>query len=69
MTDKEKLIKSYEIFMGRAEYDNAYEAIKKLWEIDGRGAYKYIKDLSGEIRSKEVNEFNNKLEEISEIFT
>lgn len=28
----------------------------------------YIKDLSGEIKSKEVNEFNNKLNEISEIF-
>ena len=29
----------------------------------------YISDLSGEIRSEEVNEFNNKLDEISEIFT
>lgn len=29
----------------------------------------YINDLSGEIRSREVNEFNNKLNEISEIFT
>ena len=29
----------------------------------------YIKDLSGEIQSNEVNTFKTKLEEISEIFT
>lgn len=29
----------------------------------------YVMDLGGEIKSKEVNEFNAKLEEISEIFT
>ncbi len=29
----------------------------------------YVMDLGGEIQSKEVNEFNAKLEEISEIFT
>ena len=28
----------------------------------------YVMDLGGEIKSKEVNEFNAKLEEISEIF-
>ena len=29
----------------------------------------YVMDLGGEMQSKEVNEFNAKLEEISEIFT
>lgn len=29
----------------------------------------YVDDLTGEIQSKEVNEFKSKLDEISEIFT
>lgn len=45
MTDKEILIKSYNIFMGRADYNNAYEAIRKLWEVDGRDSYCYVKEF------------------------
>ena len=29
----------------------------------------YVSDLSGELKSNEVNEFSNKLDEISEFFT
>lgn len=29
----------------------------------------YVGDLSGELKSNEVNEFSNKLDEISEFFT
>ena len=45
MTDKEKMIKSYNIFMGRADYEMAYYAIKKLWEIDGMNSYCYVKEF------------------------
>jgi len=45
MTDKEKMIKAYEVFMGRSDYQNAYYAIKKLYEIDGMNSYKYVKEF------------------------
>ena len=49
MTDKEKLIKSYNIFMGRADYDNAYEACKLMWSMFKdecrEEMYKYIKEF------------------------
>ena len=46
MTDKEKLIKSYNIFMGRADYENAYYAIKMLWDMfkADDDCLKYIKE-------------------------
>lgn len=46
MTDEEKLSKSYNIFMGRSDYENAYAACKVMWrEIEHDTAYKYIKEL------------------------
>ena len=47
MTDKEKLIKSYNIFMGRADYDNAYEAVKMMWGMfkGDEECLKYIKEF------------------------
>ena len=45
MTDKEKMIKAYNIFMGRSDYENAYYAIRKLYEIDGMNSYKYVKEF------------------------
>ena len=46
MTDTEKLVASYNIFMGRSDYENAYAACKVMWrEIDHDTAYKYIKEL------------------------
>lgn len=45
MTDKEKLMKSYNIFMGRADYENAYYALKMAWEMfKGDDIYKLIKE-------------------------
>ena len=45
MTDKEKLMKSYNIFMGRADYENAYYALKMAWEMfKGEDIYKLIKE-------------------------
>ena len=45
MTDKEKLIKSYNIFIGRADYENAYEACKLMWSMFGKELYSYIKEF------------------------
>ena len=47
MTDKEKLIKSYNIFMGRADYDDAYEAVKMMWSMfkGDEECLKYIKEF------------------------
>lgn len=45
MTDKEKLIKSYEIFMGRCDYESAYEACQLMWSMYGKEMYDTIKDF------------------------
>ena len=47
MTDKEKLIKSYNIFMGRTDYEDAYYAVKMLWDMfkADDDVYKYIKEF------------------------
>ena len=50
MTDKEKLIKSYEIFMGRCDYENAYYAVNMMYEMFGKEALEYIKDYRKVIR-------------------
>ena len=45
MTDTEKLIKAYNIFMGRSDYENAYEACKLMWKMcEHSTVYKYIKE-------------------------
>ena len=46
MTDIEKMIKAYNIFMGRAAYEDAYDAIKMLWKIrEDDSVYKYVKEF------------------------
>ena len=46
MTDTEKLIASYNIFMGRADYENAYVACKVMWrECAHDTVYRYVKEL------------------------
>lgn len=45
MTELEKMIKSYGIFMGRSDYEYAYYALKKAWEIEHSDTvYKLIKE-------------------------
>lgn len=46
MTDTEKLIKCYNIFMGKSEYENVYDCLKVMWrECDHKIAYKYVKEF------------------------
>ena len=47
MTDKEKLLKSYEIFMGRADYQGAYDCCRLLWEMfkGDEDVYPLIRDF------------------------
>lgn len=46
MTDREKLEKSYEIFMGRADYETAYETCKLMWSMfPDDETYLLIKDF------------------------
>ena len=46
MTDIEKMIKCYNIFMGRSDYEMAYVSLRKLWEIrEDNTVYKYIKEF------------------------
>ena len=46
MTELEKMIKSYNIFMGRSDYEWAYYALKKAWEIEkSSNVYKLIKEF------------------------
>lgn len=52
MTDKDKLIKSYGIFMGRTDYENAYETCKLAWSMFNRDedVYNLIKDFRKTIK-------------------
>ena len=46
MTDIEKMIKCYNIFMGKSDYEMAYVSLRKLWEIkEDNTVYKYIKEF------------------------
>ena len=48
MTDTEKLIKSYNIFMGRGDYENAYAACKVMWrECEHDTVYPVIREFRG----------------------
>lgn len=48
MTDTEKLIKSYNIFMGRSDYENAYAACKVMWrECEHDTVYPVIREFRG----------------------
>ena len=52
MTDQERLIKAYEIFMGRLDYENAYAACKVMWrECDHKEVYPIIKEFRKTIKS------------------
>jgi len=46
VTELEKMIKSYNIFMGKSDYEWAYYALKKAWEIEKSDTvYKLIKEF------------------------
>ena len=52
MTDTERLIKAYNVFMGRLDYENAYAACKVMWrECDHEEVYPVIKEFRKTIKN------------------
>ena len=45
MTDWELLEKSYNVFMGRSDYENTYETVRLMWENKHPDAYRFIKEF------------------------
>lgn len=66
---EEILVKSYNVFINRGDYDNAYVALKKLWKDtagekeERRRIYELIKDFRGliaHVDSKEVRDIHKR---------
>lgn len=46
MADVNKLIKCYNIFMGKSEYENVYDCLRVMWrECDHKIVYPYVKEF------------------------
>ena len=46
MADVDKLIKCYNIFMGKSEYENVYDCLRVMWrECDHKIVYPYVKEF------------------------
>ena len=51
MADVNKLIKCYNIFMGKSEYENVYDCLRVMWrECDHKIVYPYVKEFRSILR-------------------